>query len=356
MSIPVEYIRTETRNTKTINDEFKNDRLIIDRSFQRRYVWVPKDKVRLIETILLGYTIPEVYFWEIGTEPTTGETKYSVVDGQQRLGALNDFLSNNFVLSEKLLDYNDVSYKNKSFDELTDDEKKKIWNYPFSVRFINEKVNKEDIVTMFDRLNSTSYALTPQELRNAKFNGLFHSLSLELAEEKFWDEHSFFSGNQGRRMVDVEFMSQILIYFRFGLEEDIKQENINKAYKLYDEEYKELEQDKNEFLSLIDNLKSIINLSDKDKKVMRFLKKTTHLYSILILFSQIKAKNIAVSEILLQKLIKFIKAYEDDSAKTLCSKEESALIDNYKEVSQEGTKSRQGRIERVKILKKFLEI
>ena len=52
-----DLIKNENRSVKWIRDEYNADRLFIDDSFQRRYVWLKKHKVRLIETILMGNTI-----------------------------------------------------------------------------------------------------------------------------------------------------------------------------------------------------------------------------------------------------------------------------------------------------------
>ncbi len=357
MSIPYEYIETEKRKVKTITDQYKSKLLIIDHSFQRRYVWVEKDKIRLIETILLGYTIPELYFWETGTNPENGETVYSVIDGQQRLGALHDFIDNKFSLNEKLLDYRDVEYKNMYFKDLSDENKKRIWNYPFNVRFINEKVSKNEIKIMFDRLNSTSYSLSPQELRHAKYDGLFRNLAIDIADNKFWGDYGFFSGHQGRRMIDVEFMSQILMYFRFGLDMDTKQQNINETYKLYDKEYNEREEDKKNFLSLIDYLHLIIKVSEEDKHIISFLKKTTHLYPVLIVLAQLSIKYKKIPSKIIERFVMFINIYNKPESVTVeTSEQELSLVDYYKNNAQDATSARQTRIERIKTLKEFVTL
>lgn len=359
MSIPIEYIRTETRNTDFIYQELQNETLNVDRSFQRRLVWQLKDKIRLIETMLLGYTIPELYFAEMPLEPSKGKRKYSIVDGQQRIDAVYEFLTNKYALDEKFIDYKEASYKNKKFEDLSELDQTKIWDYLFSIRFISSKVTQEEIIVMFDRLNSTSYALSPQELRHARFNGLFHNLALKLANNDFWEEYCFFSGNQGRRMIDVEFISQILIFFRFGIEEEIGQESINRAYKLYDESYSEYDEDKNMFLNLIDILKHIIIQSDEDKSVLRVLRRTTHLYTVLVFLYYVIYKYRKVNDCLVADLIRFIKAYDNDDYKLSVfegQEDKLTLIDEYKETSKEGTKSKYGRMNRLKILKLFLNV
>ena len=55
-------------NRKTVNEiftMFDEGKLIVDDTYQRRSVWSEKDKVRLIETILLQLVIPELFFWKV---------------------------------------------------------------------------------------------------------------------------------------------------------------------------------------------------------------------------------------------------------------------------------------------------
>ena len=65
----VEYWRKSevfnyTDNRKSIKDiskMFEEKTLIVDESYQRRSVWGEKDKVRLVETVLLNLIIPVLY-------------------------------------------------------------------------------------------------------------------------------------------------------------------------------------------------------------------------------------------------------------------------------------------------------
>ena len=66
----VEYWRKSevfnyTDNRKSIKDiskMFEEKTLIVDESYQRRSVWGEKDKVRLVETVLLNLIIPVLFF------------------------------------------------------------------------------------------------------------------------------------------------------------------------------------------------------------------------------------------------------------------------------------------------------
>ena len=98
----IDIMQNDKKNSKWIVDNFRDDNLYVDDSFQRRYVWLEKHKIKLIETILLGYAIPEIYLWETEIDPDSGQAKYSIVDGQQRIGALFDFIDGKFKLKISL--------------------------------------------------------------------------------------------------------------------------------------------------------------------------------------------------------------------------------------------------------------
>ena len=89
-------------NRKTVNEiftMFDEGKLIVDDTYQRRSVWSEKDKVRLIETILLQLVIPELFFWKADTDPETGISTTHIVDGQQRIKAIYSFIIMNLNLN-----------------------------------------------------------------------------------------------------------------------------------------------------------------------------------------------------------------------------------------------------------------
>jgi ParB-like chromosome segregation protein Spo0J len=57
--------------------------LDLNPNFQRRPVWTEEQSSYLIDTILNGLPIPEIYIRSSSTP--AGETSYEVVDGQQRV-------------------------------------------------------------------------------------------------------------------------------------------------------------------------------------------------------------------------------------------------------------------------------
>ncbi|HEX9751457.1 MAG TPA: DUF262 domain-containing protein [candidate division Zixibacteria bacterium] len=64
--------------------------------WQRQEVWGTSKKQRLIDTILRGWKLPKFYFQKVSDEPA-----YHVVDGQQRLTAIFEFIDNELELADE---------------------------------------------------------------------------------------------------------------------------------------------------------------------------------------------------------------------------------------------------------------
>ena len=63
--------------------------------FQRNYVWDLKKASRLIESLILGLPVPQLFLYE------EDRNKFSVIDGQQRLMTIYYFLKGRFPKPEK---------------------------------------------------------------------------------------------------------------------------------------------------------------------------------------------------------------------------------------------------------------
>lgn len=355
MSI-VESIKVESRPIKWLADGLKNGTIIIDNTFQRRYVWILKDKVSLIETILMGYPIPEVYLWQNETDPETGDTTHSIVDGQQRLGAVQSYINDEFSLERKSLDDDNhtANFCGKKFSELTPEEKSNIWKYDFSVRFINGSIGIDAITKLFLRLNRTNTTLNPQELRNAEFNGEFIKLADEISELEFWGKYELFSNTDLRRMLDIQFISTILIFIRMGIAEETTQSAINKVYDQYNENYPESEQDRALFESLIEIVDKLIC---HDNKITEIARKKTHLYTIFNLAYFLLQTEFGKGnnyESVVYSLNEWFARYENGSSFDDVYKD--SLLSDYRALSQEGVQKKTNRLKRMEILRDYITL
>ena len=341
----IDLIHNDIKNSKWIVDNYRNNLLYVDNSFQRRYVWLEKHKIQLIETILLGYAIPEIYLWQTDINAETGEAKYSIVDGQQRIGALFDFIDDKFKLKERYITEKKALYVNKTFSTLTDDEKKRIWKYSFTIRLIPSEVSLDEITNMFLRLNSTDKSLNPQELRNAEFNGLFLKTAITISEYPFWSDNKVFSANDIRRMKDIEFVSSLLIFLRKGIDSEINQTAINEVYDLYNLCYDESTGDIEITKKILTEIKNIVKYNPTS---LKFISKTTHLYTLFTLTYLIVSQDMHYSTNQMDKICAFIKEYDSNS--------DDKNVRAYKESSKEATKSKNSRNIRLKSLRDYIGI
>src|SRR5690348_8232177 len=93
------YLNTTHRSVIWFKKAFESGELDIRPPFQRNPVWSERQQSALIDTILLEYPIPELYMQDI--TDADGNQKFSLVDGQQRIRAVLDFLAGQFELDEE---------------------------------------------------------------------------------------------------------------------------------------------------------------------------------------------------------------------------------------------------------------
>ncbi|MCH5161872.1 MAG: DUF262 domain-containing protein [Clostridiales bacterium] len=186
-------------------------------AFQRNYVWDIKSASKLIESIIIGLPIPQLFLYE------KEKNKFLVIDGQQRLLSIYFFVKQKFPtdlgkrkLREILTSednfsdafFSDDKYfsdfrlklpslignNNKSLNGLkyqTLGEHKNIFEYIRIIRCIVIKQNdpKDDESSMyeiFNRLNSGGQHLTPQEIRMSLFYSKFYDQLIELNKNPIW--------------------------------------------------------------------------------------------------------------------------------------------------------------------------
>lgn len=190
-------------------DREMEENLTLQPHFQRRLVWADRQRSNLIESILMELPIPEIYM-QIKTD-ADGKSEYIVVDGQQRISAILDFVGGGTREPFELrnLDPNSI-WSGCTFDSLTDEQKSRFYGHTMAVRILQDASNAE-IEDLFRRLNKYVTPLNNQELRNATYRGPLLRLSQELAEDSFWSECRLATPEAIRRMRDIEFVSDLLI-------------------------------------------------------------------------------------------------------------------------------------------------
>ncbi|WP_329890006.1 DUF262 domain-containing protein [Stenotrophomonas muris] len=344
----IDKMITESRPVKWIMDEYKKGNLFVDDSFQRNYVWMNKDRISLIETMLLGYPIPEIYLWETDTDPSTGETRYSIIDGQQRIRTIGLFIDNDLKLTDAGLEFHNHGYRGKQFSELSSKLKSDAWSYNVSVRFVKKEVEREEIVKMFLRLNRTSNALNPQELRKAEFNGEFLSASVEVADMDFWREWNLFTEMDIRRMQDIQFASTLLIYARSGFEDETTQSSINRMYDLYNDSYPQRSKDVRSAELTLGYLDKVLRTQGTEE-LAEVMRKKTHAYTIFVAADALRKYKIPAAKFA-EKVSQWYRWNELGGA----PKKMTPLVAEFKRLSQEGVQKRANRFRRFEILHNYV--
>ena len=348
-------------NRKTVNEiftMFDEGKLIVDDTYQRRSVWSEKDKVRLIETILLQLVIPELFFWKADTDPETGISTTHIVDGQQRIKAIYSFINNEFKLKPQYLldEGSKEKYANKYFKDLDTETRKTFWNYQLMIIEIDSAATRDDIITMFNRLNLTDYNLNDQEKRNS-VSGEFAALAREISDNPLWDEKRLFTGPDVKRMKDVEFCASIILLHRKGIIDQTDQSALNQAYEELQVGYKYAEQDKEAGCAAIETIATFF-ISDN---VTKFLRRKAQLYTLFSVVFYMQRENIAVEQCQKDRLEYFVKLYSvfnnDMDLSGEISDSEKILFDwlkKYKLASSEGLNKHTNRMIRYNVMKDFL--
>ncbi|MDF3285477.1 DUF262 domain-containing protein [Gordonia sp. N1V] len=214
-------------------------------AFQRNYIWDKKRASKLIESLLIGLPVPQVFLYE------EGKNNFIVIDGQQRLLTLFFFAKGRFplpkirselrpslnagIISDDVLHDRDYftdfkltlaksvtgkknRYHGFSYMSLKDDKT------TLNLRTIRNVVVKQTspdgdsaMYEIFSRLNTGGVNLTPQEIRASLYHSQVIDSLLDLNLKPQW-RNLVGQSSPDSRMRDTEFLLRSLALAR-GLDE-----------------------------------------------------------------------------------------------------------------------------------------
>lgn len=165
--------------TETIVSQIDKGNILLSPDFQRRDAWDAARKSRFIESLILGFPIPQIVL----AESKAKKGSYIVLDGKQRLLSIRQF----FATTDQAESYKKLTLK--SLDLKDDLNNKTIEALRENPKFLNDIASLENqtirtvviknwgderfLYHVFLRLNTGSVPLSPQELRQALHPGPF---------------------------------------------------------------------------------------------------------------------------------------------------------------------------------------
>jgi len=205
--------------TATIVDQLVRENIQLNPRFQRRDAWNITRKSRFIESIILGFPIPQIVL--ASNEKQRG--KFIVLDGKQRLLTILQFYgrsetpNNGFSLRglEFRADLNGYKHEelesNLSFKSVLD----ALDNQTIRTTLIRNWHTENFLYKIFLRLNVESTPLSPQELRQALHPGDFINFLDDQSVKSQALRKIFKSKNPDFRMRDVELLLRYVAFHYF---------------------------------------------------------------------------------------------------------------------------------------------
>ena len=228
-----------------------SETLEISPRFQRREVWSRAAQSYLIDTLIIGFPVPPIYMRIVNKAGEDGTSKFirEVVDGQQRITALLDFIGGAYPLSRNI----ESEYVGHYFEDLPQSLQDSVRYYPF-ITEVFYGLTDEDVLSIFARLNTNAVRLNAQELRNGKYFGHFKRTcyGLALSHLEFWRANRIFTEQAIARMQEVQLTSELLILLMDGQQD--KKKSIDAFYEENDERFTGRKKLEDQFRAVIDEI------------------------------------------------------------------------------------------------------
>lgn len=284
----------------------------LDPPYHRRSVWNQDYKDYFIDTVLNVYPAPAIFIYQEITPQ--GVSKISIVDGKQRLSTLFEFANNEFPVYEKATI---ARFRGKYFKDLDIEAKQNFWKYQFAIEYLPSS-DEKIIGNIFDRINRNVIKLTSQELRHAKFNGVFISAVEDLTIWMF----EYLGGNfptidrrAKNQMKDVEMVAQLLLLLEEGVK-SYNQEYLDNSFSDRDIDWENKENIENEFRHTIENIKKILELSQYLNLSKTRLKNQTDFYSLFGAVAELNGENkLNVTKEIGERINNFLEVVEGEQIK-----------------------------------------
>jgi hypothetical protein len=216
----------------------KNELLELSPDFQRRAVWSEKAKSYLIDSIVRGRPIPKIL---ISQRLDGTRTTRVVVDGQQRLRAVLEFMNGDFTISKA----HNKELAGKRYTTMSQEHQKYFLQYELGVDVLFNMAY-QDLLDIFARINSYTVTLNKQERLNAQYLGYFKQAAYELGFKyvDYFLRATVLTKAKVTRMAEAELAGDMLVALVGGVQTN---KLIERFYKKYEDKQGPLEKAKQRF-------------------------------------------------------------------------------------------------------------
>lgn len=243
---------------ETIFNQINLGNIDLNPKFQRRNAWNDDKRSKLIESIVMGYPVPEIVL----AENPQKKRSYIVIDGKQRLLTVAGFIDNNkyqYWDKDKLKklnvkkDLNGLGYR-----DVDDNIKRELNNSSLRCTVITGFTDIQVLYDIFYRLNSGSVSLSTQELRQSLIPGDFADYLLEITNSKQLIHNVMNIEGPDRRFRDIENLLRIMSFVKYpqmynGNLKNFLDDSMRRITSSWDSE-------KNNIISLYERINNAINL------------------------------------------------------------------------------------------------
>jgi hypothetical protein len=235
--------------TETILNQLVRDNIQLTPRFQRRDAWDITRKSRFIESLILGFPVPQIV---LAVKPKE-KGKFIVLDGKQRLLTILQFYGKSEKTKNNAFVLKDLEFRRdligKKYDDFQNDvilssDLNALDNQTIRTILIRNWYSEDLLYKMFLRLNVESTPLSPQELRQALHPGSFINFLDDKSVESKALRKILKSPNPDFRMRDVELLLRYIGFHYFISEYrgnlkaflDMTCENLNKDWEKIDDD------------------------------------------------------------------------------------------------------------------------
>lgn len=195
---------------QTILHQIEEGNIDLNPDFQRRNVWDNDKRSKLIESLLVGYPVPEVVLAEVIGE----KKKYMVIDGKQRLLAINGFIDPSFNTWDGNAKLRNLTIKKSieglKFSEFSKDDARFLLNADLRCTILSGFKDYSVLYDIFYRLNTGSSPLSMQELRNSIYKGDFSNFITRHTDNDLHLHKIMKLKSSDKRYRDVEILLKFL--------------------------------------------------------------------------------------------------------------------------------------------------